>query len=195
MYLQFHSNFPGANELKLIQAMVCHLFGTIEWMNIYFTEVFRLVHHFTCIYTSSWISHTITWTNTDILSVGSLGTNFSDVQRKYGNLFQANAFKNVVCKMSAILHRSEWANITILFIVTQIHQDLSRSYKEVCAPVIERCHFLFNELRPAIGNEANAVSRSQLLKSSTRWKEVIYKVISQVKKRKKGKGNIDFNEK
>ena len=30
----------------------------IEWMNIYFTEVFRLVHHFTCIYTSSWISHT-----------------------------------------------------------------------------------------------------------------------------------------
>ena len=27
-------------------------------MNIYFTEVFRLVHHFTCIYTSSWISHT-----------------------------------------------------------------------------------------------------------------------------------------
>ena len=29
-----------------------------EWMNIYFTEVFRLVHHFTCIYTSSWISHT-----------------------------------------------------------------------------------------------------------------------------------------
>ena len=31
----------------------CH-----EWMNIYFTEVFRLVHHFTCIYTSSWISHT-----------------------------------------------------------------------------------------------------------------------------------------
>ena len=24
----------------------------------YFTEVFRLVHHFTCIYTSSWISHT-----------------------------------------------------------------------------------------------------------------------------------------
>ena len=27
-------------------------------MNIYFAEVFRLVHHFTCIYTSSWISHT-----------------------------------------------------------------------------------------------------------------------------------------
>ena len=32
--------------------------GQNEWMNIYFTEVFRLVHHFTCIYTSSWISHT-----------------------------------------------------------------------------------------------------------------------------------------
>ena len=28
------------------------------WMNIHFTEVFRLLHHFTSIYTSSWISHT-----------------------------------------------------------------------------------------------------------------------------------------
>ena len=31
---------------------------SFEWMNIYFTEVFRQVHHFTCIYTSSWNSHT-----------------------------------------------------------------------------------------------------------------------------------------
>ena len=35
-----------------------NLYWMNEWMNIYFTEVFRLVHHFTCIYTSSWISHT-----------------------------------------------------------------------------------------------------------------------------------------
>ena len=35
-----------------------HALSVPRWMNIYFTEVFRLVHHFTCIYTSSWISHT-----------------------------------------------------------------------------------------------------------------------------------------
>lgn len=59
------------------------------------------------------------------------------------------------------------------------HQDLGRSYKEVCAPVIERCHFLFNELRPAFGNEVNALSRSKLLKTTPRWKSAVLKWIEQ----------------
>ena len=69
-------------------------------------------------------------------------------------------------------------------LIFQLHQDLNRSYKEVCAPVIERCHFLFNELRPAIGNEINALSRSRLLKSTPRWKDAISKVIHNNRKQK-----------
>ena len=64
------------------------------------------------------------------------------------------------------------------------HQDQNRSYKEVCAPVIERCHFLFNELRPAIGNEVNTMSRSKLLKSTSRWKWAIAKVVENNKSAK-----------
>lgn len=66
----------------------------------------------------------------------------------------------------------------------QVHQDLGRSYKEVCAPVIERCHFLFNELRPAIGNEVSALSRSKLLKSTSKWKAAVSKVIGKARKEK-----------
>ena len=67
---------------------------------------------------------------------------------------------------------------------SKAHQDQNRSYKEVCAPVIERCHFLFNELRPAIGNEVNTMSRSKLLKSTSRWKWAIAKVVENNKSAK-----------
>ncbi|KAJ8297784.1 hypothetical protein KUTeg_024315 [Tegillarca granosa] len=66
----------------------------------------------------------------------------------------------------------------------KFHQDHGRSYKEICAPVLERCHFLFNELRPAIGNEVNALSRSGLLKSMSRWRQAITKVIEERRKLK-----------
>ncbi|GFN81530.1 E3 ubiquitin-protein ligase herc2-like, partial [Plakobranchus ocellatus] len=65
------------------------------------------------------------------------------------------------------------------------HQDQGRSYKEVCAPVIERCLFLFNELRPATGDEINTFTRSRLLKSLPRWREVISRIV-QDKKQIKG---------
>ncbi|KAK6172413.1 hypothetical protein SNE40_016067 [Patella caerulea] len=64
------------------------------------------------------------------------------------------------------------------------HQDQNRSYKEVCAPVIERCHFLFNELRPAVGDEVSAFKRSKFLKTMPRWREVILKLLDLQKKTK-----------
>lgn len=70
----------------------------------------------------------------------------------------------------------------------QVHQEHSRSYKEVCAPVIERCRFLFNELRPAVGNEVNAMSRSCLLKSTPRWKTVSIKMMEDKRRSKRCKG-------
>ena len=60
----------------------------------------------------------------------------------------------------------------------------------MCAPVIERCRFLFNELRPAIGNEVNAVSRSCLLKSMPRWKQVSIKMMEDKRRSKRCKGKI-----
>ena len=70
--------------------------------------------------------------------------------------------------------------------VLQAHQELSRSYKEICAPVIERCHFLFHELRPACGDEVHSLTRSRLLQSNTRWNCVVSSLIEQIKRSKKG---------
>ena len=77
-----------------------------------------------------------------------------------------------------------------MIIVLQAHQELSRSYKEICAPVIERCHFLFHELRPACGDEVHSLTRSRLLQSNTRWNCVVSSLIEQIKLSKKGTSHI-----
>ena len=42
----------------------------------------------------------ITWNNADLLSIGSLGINFSDIRNQNTKVFiQENAFENVVCKI------------------------------------------------------------------------------------------------
>ena len=47
----------------------------------------------------------IIWTNTDILSIGPLGTNFCEIL--IGIFIQENAFENIVWKMAAISSRPQ----------------------------------------------------------------------------------------
>jgi E3 ubiquitin-protein ligase HERC2 len=68
----------------------------------------------------------------------------------------------------------------------QTHQEQGRSYKEVCAPVIERLRFLFNELRPAASNDLSIVSKLKLLSSQPRWKKITQKLIRDRRKKKGG---------
>lgn len=65
----------------------------------------------------------------------------------------------------------------------QTHQEQGRSYKEVCAPVIERLRFLFNELRPAVCS-GSVLSKLKLLSSLPRWRRVAQKIIRDGRKRK-----------
>uniref|UniRef100_A0A672Q5U6 E3 ubiquitin-protein ligase HERC2 n=1 Tax=Sinocyclocheilus grahami TaxID=75366 RepID=A0A672Q5U6_SINGR len=64
------------------------------------------------------------------------------------------------------------------------HQEQGRSYKEVCAPVIERLRFLFNELRPAVSNDLSIVSKLKLLSSQPRWKRITQKLIRDRRKKR-----------
>jgi len=67
-------------------------------------------------------------------------------------------------------------------LLLQLHQDSSRSYKEVCAPVVERCCFLFNEIRPAVCHDRDRRAVRSLLLGNTstcRWKQVIQRIISK----------------
>lgn len=71
----------------------------------------------------------------------------------------------------------------------QTHQEQGRSYKEVCAPVIERLRFLFNELRPAVCNDLSIMSKFKLLSSLPRWRRVVQKIIRE-KRKKRGKAML-----
>ncbi|XP_052278368.1 E3 ubiquitin-protein ligase HERC2-like [Dreissena polymorpha] len=64
------------------------------------------------------------------------------------------------------------------------HQDQAGSYKEVCTPVIERCHFLFKELRSAMRNNMNDLNNSRLLHSTSRWDIAINSVLENIRKQK-----------
>uniref|UniRef100_A0AAY4E4M2 E3 ubiquitin-protein ligase HERC2 n=1 Tax=Denticeps clupeoides TaxID=299321 RepID=A0AAY4E4M2_9TELE len=64
------------------------------------------------------------------------------------------------------------------------HQEQGRSYKEVCAPVIERLRFLFNELRPAASNDLSIVSKLKMLSSQPRWKRIAQKLIRDRRKKR-----------
>uniref|UniRef100_A0A3Q2Y7Y6 E3 ubiquitin-protein ligase HERC2 n=1 Tax=Hippocampus comes TaxID=109280 RepID=A0A3Q2Y7Y6_HIPCM len=67
------------------------------------------------------------------------------------------------------------------------HQEQGRSYKEVCAPVIERLRFLFNELRPAVSNDLSIVSKLKLLSSQPRWRRIAQKLIRERRKKRQDK--------
>ncbi|XP_045543165.1 E3 ubiquitin-protein ligase HERC2 isoform X2 [Salmo salar] len=64
------------------------------------------------------------------------------------------------------------------------HQEQGRSYKEVCAPVIERLRFLFNELRPAVSSDLSIVSKLKLLSAQPRWKRITQKLIRDCRKKR-----------
>ena len=52
----------------------------------------------------------IIWTNSGILLIGPLGTNFRNFNRNSNIFIQENALENVVCEMSSILSRSQCVN-------------------------------------------------------------------------------------
>nr|XP_057930109.1 E3 ubiquitin-protein ligase HERC2 isoform X3 [Doryrhamphus excisus] len=74
------------------------------------------------------------------------------------------------------------------------HQEQGRSYKEVCAPVIERLRFLFNELRPAVSNDLSIVSKLKLLSSQPRWRRITQKLIRERRKKRVPKKSSDIEE-
>lgn len=65
----------------------------------------------------------------------------------------------------------------LFFCTTQTHQEQNVQYEEICNPIMERCRFLFKELRPAIGNEVLALKRLKILNTPPRWKNVVHHMI------------------
>lgn len=67
------------------------------------------------------------------------------------------------------------------FTLIKTRQQLNRSYKEVCAPMLEKCRFLLYEVRPAISMEQLALKRLNILRRPTRFKSLVRRIITDIR--------------
>lgn len=59
----------------------------------------------------------------------------------------------------------------------RMRQQLNRSYKEVCAPLVEKCRFLLYEVRPTISLEQLGLKKLFLQYKSPRFKSIVDQII------------------
>ncbi|PRD31815.1 UNVERIFIED_CONTAM: E3 ubiquitin-protein ligase HERC2 [Trichonephila clavipes] len=74
------------------------------------------------------------------------------------------------------------------YCLIKARQDINSSYKEVCSPVLDRCRFLFYEIRPARSSEVELLSRLRFYSVTPKWKHAIHKLIKNRRLSKVSKG-------
>lgn len=72
------------------------------------------------------------------------------------------------------VHQTKWNLI-------RTRQQLNRSYKEVCAPMLDRCRFLLYEVRPAISMEQSGLENLAILHRYPRFKSLVKKIIREMR--------------
>ncbi|KAF7995498.1 hypothetical protein HCN44_006605 [Aphidius gifuensis] len=82
-----------------------------------------------------------------------------------------------------LIHQTKWNLI-------RTRQQQNKSYKEICAPVLEKCHFLLYEVRPATSNETKGFQKLKLLYTVPRFKRAVMSVIKNIRLSKKNKDTI-----
>ena len=79
------------------------------------------------------------------------------------------------------VHSTKWK-------LVRLRQEQGKSYKEVCAPMVDKCRFLMTELRPYY-KSLHGLPRVRLLHREPRLKSVARRVIRQ----RRDRGNPDTN--
>ena len=70
-------------------------------------------------------------------------------------------------------------------------QEQVKSYKEVCAPLVERCRFLLAEVKPAQSEQVTALASLPILFKESRFKQTVRSVIRQKRERKQLQGRVE----
>lgn len=83
-----------------------------------------------------------------------------------------------VAEIIKLVHQTKWTLI-------KTRQQLNRSYKEVCASIIDKCRFLLYEVRPVISMEQCAFKRTKILHRTPRFKAFVRKIIAEIRESKK----------
>lgn len=91
---------------------------------------------------------------------------------------ELSGFTNVLPKPVSdtikLVHQTKWTLI-------KTRQQLNRSYKEVCAPMLEKCRFLLYEVRPVISLEQNGLNRLNILHKASRFKMIVRRIIGEIR--------------
>lgn len=72
------------------------------------------------------------------------------------------------------VHNLKWTLI-------KARQEHNKSYKEICIPLLEKCRFLFYEVKPAISVETEAFKKVNILYKEPRVRTLVRKVIKDLK--------------
>uniref|UniRef100_A0A1S4H7N6 HECT-type E3 ubiquitin transferase n=1 Tax=Anopheles gambiae TaxID=7165 RepID=A0A1S4H7N6_ANOGA len=75
------------------------------------------------------------------------------------------------------VHQTKWA-------IVKMRQQLNRSYKEVCAPMIDKCRFLLYEIR-SVSLEQHGLERLHILHRPPRFKALVRRIIAEMRAAKR----------
>ena len=73
-----------------------------------------------------------------------------------------------------LVHQAKWS-------VVRTRQQLNRSYKEVCAPILERLRFLLYEVRPAISPQQRGLRRLPILQRLPRFRMLVRRLLQELR--------------
>lgn len=79
-----------------------------------------------------------------------------------------------VANIIKLVHSTKWTLI-------RTRQQLNRSYKEVCTPMLEKCRFLLYEVRPAFSNEQSGLQRLNILHREPRFRMLVRRIIAEIR--------------
>lgn len=109
-------------------------------------------------------------------SLGALVLAVVDRELSINNVY--DRLPSPVADVIRLVHQTKWTLI-------KTRQQLNRSYKEVCAPMIDKCRFLLYEVRPAISVEQCGFNRLKILHKTPRFKAFVHKMIVDMRASKK----------
>ncbi|KAJ8985747.1 hypothetical protein NQ317_014400 [Molorchus minor] len=72
------------------------------------------------------------------------------------------------------VHQAKWGLI-------KTRQEVNKSYKEICIPLLEKCRFLLYEVKPAVSVEMQAFKKVNILYKEPRVRALVKKVIKDLK--------------
>ncbi|XP_053679051.1 probable E3 ubiquitin-protein ligase HERC2 [Anopheles nili] len=99
------------------------------------------------------------------------------IDRELGNGTSSKPPQPIVGIIRTV-HQTKWA-------IVKMRQQLNRSYKEVCAPMIDKCRFLLYEIRPAISLEQHGLTRLHILHRPPRFQALVRRIIADMRAAKR----------